>query len=229
MYIASIVCNVAKSHWKIPSQWMYYHLLDGDLASNICSWQWVAGSFSSKKYYANQENINRYLYSNQTETFLDCSYEKLSTIEIPDILKETIEPDLKTFLPENNTPVTINSEKPVCIYTSYWLHPEWRSDIDANRILILEPSHFEKFPVGKLVMDFILNAGKENIKGLQIFTGEFEELKKMIQPSQRVYYLDHPLHKHFTGTADPYPWMFPEVKGNFSSFFSFWKKVEKKL
>ena len=35
---------------------MYYHLLDGDWASNALSWQWVAGSNASKKYYANQAN-----------------------------------------------------------------------------------------------------------------------------------------------------------------------------
>jgi deoxyribodipyrimidine photo-lyase len=60
MYLASMVCNNAKAHWLAPATWMYYHLLDGDLASNSCSWQWVAGSFSSKKYYCNQENINKY-------------------------------------------------------------------------------------------------------------------------------------------------------------------------
>ena len=38
MYLASIACNIAKSHWKHPAQWMYYHLLDGDWASNSLSW-----------------------------------------------------------------------------------------------------------------------------------------------------------------------------------------------
>ena len=28
MYISSIICNIAKCHWKIPAQWFYYHLLD---------------------------------------------------------------------------------------------------------------------------------------------------------------------------------------------------------
>ena len=49
MYTASLVCNMAKAHWLQPSQWMYYHLLDGDIASNNCSWQWVAAAFASKK------------------------------------------------------------------------------------------------------------------------------------------------------------------------------------
>ena len=60
MYVASICCNIARCHWLVPAQWMHSHLLDGDLASNHLSWQWVAGAFSNKKYYANQENINAF-------------------------------------------------------------------------------------------------------------------------------------------------------------------------
>ena len=71
MYVASIATNIAKSHWKNPAKWMYYHLLDGDWASNALSWQWVAGSNSNKKYYANQANINKYFESNQINNFLD--------------------------------------------------------------------------------------------------------------------------------------------------------------
>ncbi|MCB0847212.1 MAG: deoxyribodipyrimidine photolyase, partial [Bacteroidetes bacterium] len=37
MYIASMACNMGKSHWKVPAKWMYYHLLDGDWASNALS------------------------------------------------------------------------------------------------------------------------------------------------------------------------------------------------
>lgn len=51
MYIAGIACNMSGAHWRTPSQWMYYHLLDGDLASNTCSWQWNAWAFSSKIYH----------------------------------------------------------------------------------------------------------------------------------------------------------------------------------
>ncbi|MGA1048830.1 MAG: FAD-binding domain-containing protein, partial [Minisyncoccia bacterium] len=74
MWTASLVTNIAKSYWKIPSQWMYYHLLDGDIASNTLSWQWVSGTFSSKKYFANQENINKYSKTNQYNTFFYISF-----------------------------------------------------------------------------------------------------------------------------------------------------------
>ena len=96
MYVASIATNIAKSHWKNPAKWMYYHLLDGDWASNALSWQWVAGSNSNKKYYANQDNINKYFESNQKNTFLDNSYEFISSMNIPDAVSKKI--DLKRWL-----------------------------------------------------------------------------------------------------------------------------------
>jgi deoxyribodipyrimidine photo-lyase len=83
MYVAAIACNIGHSHWHLPARWMYYHLLDADWASNALSWQWVAGSFSSKKYYANQENINKYCHTQQRNTFLDVSYEAYETMPTP--------------------------------------------------------------------------------------------------------------------------------------------------
>jgi len=49
MWVASIVCNLAKTHWYEAARFLHYHLLDGDLASNTLSWQWVAGTFSHKQ------------------------------------------------------------------------------------------------------------------------------------------------------------------------------------
>jgi len=69
MYVSSLACNVSKSHWNIPAKWMYYHLLDADWGSNALSWQWICGSNSNKKYYANQENINKYCFTNQKYIF----------------------------------------------------------------------------------------------------------------------------------------------------------------
>jgi deoxyribodipyrimidine photo-lyase len=91
LYLAALTCNIGKSHWLHPAKWMYYHLLDGDWASNACSWQWVAGANSSKKYFANQENINKYTASKQRNTYLDTSYEVLPEMEIPASLTTTEE------------------------------------------------------------------------------------------------------------------------------------------
>ncbi|MFN7792071.1 MAG: FAD-binding domain-containing protein, partial [Cyclobacteriaceae bacterium] len=138
MYVASIACNMGKAHWLAPAQWMYYNLLDGDLASNTCSWQWVAGAFSSKKYYCNQENINRFTNGHQHDTFLDLPVEDLYKATLPDTLKSTRPLSLKTLLPDSKTP-SVDTTKPTLIYNSYNLDPLWRKDEKANRILLLEP------------------------------------------------------------------------------------------
>jgi len=60
MWLASYVVHVRKVHWRAGADWLYGHLLDGDLASNHLSWQWVAGTGSSKPYLFNAETVVRY-------------------------------------------------------------------------------------------------------------------------------------------------------------------------
>ena len=207
----------------MPSQWMYYHLLDGDLASNTCSWQWVAGSFSSKQYFCNQENINKYTGSKQQQTFLDKSYEELPVMNIPDVLSGTTPIHLKTILPVKENP-ELDSSLPLLIYTSYNLDPSWRKELKANRILLLEPSHFRQYPVSEKVINFTLELSK-NIEGLQVYTGEINEISNL-HKFPAVYSKEHPAFNHLPGKKDERDWMFPEVRGFYNSFFSFWKKCE---
>ncbi|MEM9896591.1 MAG: FAD-binding domain-containing protein, partial [Bacteroidota bacterium] len=122
MYIAMISCNVGGSHWEVPARWMYYHLHDGDWASNALSWQWVSGANAGKEYYANQQNINKYCYTRQKGTFLDVEYEAFDGMEIPEVLQETISPDLKTPLPEKEE-IDVDPSKPTLIYNWYNLDP----------------------------------------------------------------------------------------------------------
>ena len=60
MWLASYVVHVRKVHWRAGADWLYAHLLDGDLASNHLSWQWVAGTGSHKPYLFNADNVARY-------------------------------------------------------------------------------------------------------------------------------------------------------------------------
>ena len=226
MYIAALACNVAGSHWKIPAKWMYYHLLDADWASNALSWQWVAGSNSHKKYYANQDNINTYCYTNQKGSFLDVSYEALVNMPIPEALSETLTPALHTILPPKKS-IRINAALPTCIYNFYNLDPLWKKDSIANRVFLLEPSHFEQYPIALKTIAFILELAK-NIKDIQIYTGEFNDLYNTY-PLKDVYYKEHPLNQHYIGTEEPRDWIVEEVKGYHPSFFSYWKKCSKRL
>lgn len=226
MYVASLICNIGKAHWRQPSQWLYYHLLDGDVASNNCSWQWVAGAFASKKYYCNQGNINKYTFSNQRKTFLDTSYEAVSSMAVPRALQETFQLQLNTLLPQTSLPA-IDTTKPVLLYNSYNLDPLWRKEEAANRILLLEPSHFKNYPVSKKVIQFIITLSK-NIEGIQLYCGEMEDITALCS-SNAIVSKEHPAFNHYPGVKDNRDRMFPEVSGYHSSFFSYWKKCERYL
>lgn len=82
MWLASYVVHLRKVHWRAGADWLYGHLLDGDLASNHLSWQWVAGTGSHKPYLFNAANVAKYAPRNwhSTGTPIDCSYEALDRI-----------------------------------------------------------------------------------------------------------------------------------------------------
>jgi deoxyribodipyrimidine photo-lyase len=79
MWLASYVVHVRKVHWRSGADWLYGHLLDGDLASNHLSWQWVAGTGSSKPYLFNADNVARYAPApwHSPGSVIDQSYENL--------------------------------------------------------------------------------------------------------------------------------------------------------
>ncbi len=60
MWFAAYLLHWLKIDWRQAADWFESQLLDGDIASNHLSWQWIASSFSSKPYYFNKENIVKF-------------------------------------------------------------------------------------------------------------------------------------------------------------------------
>ncbi len=226
MYTASLVCNIAQSHWKQPAQWMYYHLLDGDFASNFCSWQWVAGANSSKKYYANQENINKYTHTNQQNTFLDYPYEILEKSTPPEVLLAT-----EMFKPVTKLPISdsiyFDTSLPTFIYNYYNLDPLWHQAEKGNRILLLDPQFFKEYPVNELCINFLLALSK-NIPDIQVYIGTFNSFAEHYK-SITIYFKEHPLNIGYIGIEESRDWIAPSITGFYPSFFAYWKKIEKQL
>lgn len=203
MYLSMLHSNIFKAAWLPGAKWMYAHLLDHDPAANFLSWQWVAGTFSSKKYIANQENINKYTNTKQEGTFLDTEYENLTesifntsgqirpnhTGNWTATLDQTFDIDTTTILKnikEKNQPqiFDINQvlpSQPFCIYNSFNLDPLWHEEVSINRILLLEPKHLNQFPITEKVLQFVIDLAKTNISGIQIFIGNFEDLNLVLQ------------------------------------------------
>lgn len=225
MYISSIVCNIAKCHWNVPAKWFYYHLIDGDWGSNALSWQWVCGSNSSKKYIANQDNINKYCYDKQKNTFLDRNYSDLYNYKIPNELKDIQLLNLKSKIPIHNR-VSIDLKKPILLYNYYNIDPHWRKDINANRVLLLEPSVFEKYPISEHVFKFFLKLA-ENIKDLVIIKSDFKDFAQK-NKNAKIYFKEHPLNNHYKGTCDERDWLF-KYQNYYPSFFKFWNASKNEL
>ncbi|MBC7938898.1 MAG: deoxyribodipyrimidine photolyase [Chitinophagaceae bacterium] len=109
MWLASYVVHLRKVHWRCGADWLYGHLLDGDLASNHLSWQWVAGTGSSKPYLFNADNVARYAPASwhSPGSVIDTSYEALSLMarqrrsepEPPTVIPSQVEPPLAAQAP----------------------------------------------------------------------------------------------------------------------------------
>ncbi len=83
MYVASYVVHFRRVKWQAGAQFFLEHLVDGDVASNNLSWQWVASTFSRKPYIFNLENLQKYCgdavdCSAEQNTLFDASYEELN-------------------------------------------------------------------------------------------------------------------------------------------------------
>ncbi len=79
LWLASYTVHLRKVHWRVGADWLYAHLLDGDLASNHLSWQWVAGTGSHKPYLLNADNVARFAPPawHSPGTVIDTSYDAL--------------------------------------------------------------------------------------------------------------------------------------------------------
>jgi deoxyribodipyrimidine photo-lyase len=82
MWLASYLVHWRKVHWYSGAQWMLGYLLDGDIASNHLSWQWVAGTGSHKPYVFNADNVAKYAPEpwHSFGSAIDTDYETLNAM-----------------------------------------------------------------------------------------------------------------------------------------------------
>lgn len=90
MYLASYIVHFRRIKWQVGAKWFLQHLLDGDVASNNLSWQWIASTFSNKPYIFNLQNVDKYFHkqvdtSPQHNQVLDASYEELQRRLFPNM------------------------------------------------------------------------------------------------------------------------------------------------
>jgi len=224
MWTAGLTCNLGHTHWLQPARWLYYHLLDGDLASNSLSWQWVAGTFSNKQYIANQDNLNKYSRTEQRDTWLDLSYEELMNIATPDVLSERSELKLQNqALPGAAVPQRVDS--PIALRSIWNLNPNWRDSTDEQHVVFIERSQLEAWPMSSKRWGFINHwISKLNA---QVWLGEVEELERLHASGAQLTREEYPACHSWPGIVEPRRFLYPYPESHFASFSQFWKQVKK--
>jgi deoxyribodipyrimidine photo-lyase len=223
MWVASIACNLAGAHWHSMGQWLYYNLIDGDLASNFLSWQWVAGTSVNKRYTVSQDLINACSDSKQTDTWLAIERDDLLTMAIPDQLKISETAVFTMEYPETDIDTVSGAE--VGLYTPWTLDPTWRQPEPMRRILVIDSQWFDRYPVSQNVLDFIIRQGQTVIPELEVYAGDIQALPGIDDAS--IYFKNHQTNQHWPGYRDQVERLFPNVTGYYPSFFKYWQTVKK--
>jgi len=223
MWIAALCCNMGNCHWLIPAKWMHYHLLDGDLASNTLSWQWVAGTFSNKRYIANQDNINKYSQSQQRGTFIDISYEQLSRFKEPTELADKTTPTFAQIIPGNPVSKIAKLAGIVALRSIWQLDARWHTDADHHVIFIDKEFH-SRWPLSKNRWQFILHWASF-IPNAHIVNGTLAELQAALQ-NVTTLRQEYPACNLWGNATDERVWLYAKPNIAFNSFSQFWKQVK---
>ena len=235
MWVASYVVHLRKVHWRAGADWMYAHLLDGDIASNHLSWQWVAATFSSKPYLFNAENVARFAPADWqgAGSAIDIDYETLDriargngTIAPAPAASGTAEPALHAEPPDSvrDTGGALPPASRIRL-----VHPWMLADepFDGLRLGVVHLPFHRRFPWSGLRWRFVMDRMSSVTDAL--FVGDLSDLTSM---------LTEPAHLESTATLHPgyrellprlcaqlaaAPRRFPDPERTCRSFSAFWQ------
>ncbi|MEI7967609.1 MAG: FAD-binding domain-containing protein [Betaproteobacteria bacterium] len=242
LWLAAYVVHLRKVHWFAGAQWMYAHLLDGDLASNCLSWQWCAGTFSSKPYLFNAENVARYApHLASPGTAVDRPYPELDMLARtrPDVGPESGRRPVPVSEPScpagPGVPDTALTADDLTGRRIGLVHP-WslRAPSDCDLILgvIHKPFH-DRFAWSALRWDFVLGGMRPLVR--HIWMGDLAELAGMLQRAASVTGVAtlNPGYAAFMGASGhgvvPVPRITADPDAPCRSFSAFWSRVSRGL
>ena len=245
MWLASYVVHMRQVHWRAGVDWLYGHLLDGDLASNHLSWQWVAGTGSSKPYLFNAENVARYAPAawHSPGSVIDTSYEALDRLarqprpghEAPGPVPTRVEPGVGEAPPAD---LAATAPDPVAVAgRDVWLvHPwclgELPAALPADTVVIgLYLSDFHRaWPWSERRWRFVGSRIRE--LAAQSWYGDAATIGAALQGARSVRSVAEPhLATWLPRWAEclPAPALFPPVDRRCDSFSQWWTRASRGL
>ncbi|MCE2870982.1 MAG: deoxyribodipyrimidine photolyase [Oxalobacteraceae bacterium] len=253
MWLASYLVHIRKVHWRVGADWLVAHLLDGDLASNHLSWQWVAGTGSHKPYLFNAENVARYAPAqwHSPQSVIDKSYDELDDIarsakSYDGLVKKSSydkeqgsdEPAVSSTPPSDLTwckPGAADLE--LITGRDVWLVHPWAlrqppADLSANTLVlgVYLQDHHDEWPWSDTRwrwVDAAMSAVAPHRWLLSV-----DDLTVALKKATRVRSIDdHHVHDLLDKLAElePMPSLFAPVARRCSSFTTWWKQATRGL
>ena len=244
MWLASYMVHLRKVHWRVGADWLYGHLLDGDLASNHLSWQWVAGTGSNKPYLFNAENVARFAPEawHSSGSVIDTTYEVLDRMARqalpakgqPQTLSNSIEmPALMSSPPSSLNIGTPNSN--VAKGRSVWLVHPWNlgelpADLPKDSLVIgIFVSDFHRnWPWNEKRWLFVQSRMAELTS--ECWYGDRLSIELALQDAKQVGGVSGAHIAAWLPSSGMYrsqPALFPNVERRCDSFSKWWQLVSK--
>ena len=243
LWLASYLVHLRKVHWRAGADWLYGHLLDGDLASNHMGWQWVAGTGSSKPYLFDAANVARFAPAawHSPGSVVDTDREALERMArepcvppcIPNACHPTSEPPVLAVPP----PVTgVQAPDPSAVAgRDVWLVHPWSLGRlppglpDDVLVLGLFVADFHRdWPWSVQRWDFVGRRMAE-LAALR-WHGDAGAIAAALQAARSVGCIDEPhLAPWLAGWArcHPAPSLFPQPERRCDSFSQWWTRVSR--
>jgi deoxyribodipyrimidine photo-lyase len=246
LWLASYIVHLRKVHWRVAADWLYPHLLDGDVASNYLSWQWVAGTGSKKPYLFNAESIEAFAppawYSRGTA--IDVNYE---TLEILATNQATVSQAQKNELAWEEPPVLmappealgfVAPQANVVTGREVWLVHPWvlanvPTDAPADAVVVAAmcPEMFAQHPWDERRWLFV----GERMAALtpHLWWGAEQDLAHVLSTAKSVHTVAHArfddlaAHTEVPWQLRPAPKLFRQLEQPYNSFSKWWVQVNK--
>ena len=247
MWLASYVVHIRKVHWRVAADWLYGYPLDGDLASNHLSWQWVAGTGSSKPYLFNADNVARYAPSawHSPGSVIDQSYEALDRIARQSARHGSVAPRASASHVTHIEPPLSETPPAELGWTSpdaatvagrdVWLVHPWNMGglpatlpMDAVVIGVLVSDFHRAWPWSEKRWRFVCD--RMTALATVRWVGNAASIGEALNSARRVRSTDEPHLKSWLGhwaDCEAAPALFPGVDRRCDSFSQWWNRVSR--
>lgn len=250
LWLASYVVHVRQVHWRAGADWLVSHLLDGDLASNHLSWQWVAGTGSHKPYLFNAENVARFAPPrwHSGGSVIDRSYEELEqmartarpqaheSLVAAGILNSVVEPPRMYTPPEDIVSAGIAASAPTSIANlslrgrAVWIVHPWAlrkppADLPDGHIAIgVYPREYHRdWPWSEARWRWV-DSAMADLTPYRFFL-DWANLSAALEGATSVRTVADPHLPRWQVELDPSPALFPVVDRSCTSFSQWWSRA----